>query len=120
MEYDANKLSEKVNEEKIKTKKYPWEPDDEDFDIMQEEEKFSFKEILMFNYNSKTRKILTVIDLILCLISGYLYMWLARFGDEIDSEELFIFTTCMEVFFGLSMYTNFMTDFLPDGQSEPC
>ena len=32
MDYDAQKLSEKVCEEKHKNKKYPWEPDSEDFD----------------------------------------------------------------------------------------
>lgn len=73
----------------------------------------------MFSHNSKARKILNVLDIIFCLISGYLYMWLATFGEEINMEELWILTGIMEIFFLISMYSNFMTDYLPEGSSEP-
>ena len=34
-------------------------------------------------------------------------------------EELWILTGIMEIFFLISMYSNFMTDYLPEGSSEP-
>ena len=58
---------------------------------------------------------MNVIDTFFCLVSGYFYMWLARFGDDIDVEEIEILTGVMEIFFTFSMYTNFMTDYLPEG-----
>ena len=42
-------------------------------------------------------------------------MWLARFGDDVSGTELEILTGFMGIFFTFSMYTNFMTDYLPEG-----
>ena len=58
---------------------------------------------------------MNVVDTFFCLVSGYFYMWLARFGDDINYEEIEFLTGFIEVFFAFSMYTNFMTDFLPEG-----
>ena len=74
----------------------------------------------MFSHNSRTRKFINFCDLVFCLTSGYLYMWLARFGDKIDSHELVTINLTVELYFAFSMYANFMTDFLPEGQNEPC
>ena len=51
MENDALKLSEKVKEDQRTKKKYPWEPDETEFDEL-EEQSISIKEILMFSHNS--------------------------------------------------------------------
>ena len=69
----------------------------------------------MFSHNSQARQIINVLDTFFCLVSGYLYMWLARFGDDVSGTELEILTGFMEIFFTFSMYTNFMTDYLPEG-----
>ena len=60
-----------------------------------------------------------LLDTIFSLLSGYIYMWFARFGPEIDEELLHLTTSIIECYFAFSMYTNFVTDYLPDGSTEP-
>lgn len=60
-----------------------------------------------------------IADTIFCMASGYVYMWFARFGDSLAKEDLFLMSSIIEVYFCLSMYVNFVTDYVPDGQIEP-
>lgn len=42
-------------------------------------------------------------------------MWFARFGDTLVDDEVFIISAFIELYFCFSMYTNFVTDYLPEG-----
>jgi len=74
----------------------------------------------MFSHNSRARRFINFCDLVACLTSGYLYMWLARFGDKIHEEDLIVINVVLESYFLFSMYANFMTDYIPEGHNAPC
>lgn len=115
MEYDAHKLSEKVDNEKLDGKKYPWEPDENEFDDFDEDDEIDWKTILLFRHSSKARRIVNGLDIIFCLISGYIYMWLSRFGNEVTNEGFWSMMDLIEIYFVFSMYTNFMTEYVIEG-----
>lgn len=55
MAHDAEKLSLKVEENRRVDKKYPWEPDTDDFDEVKVEEKLSLKDIIIIRHDSRFR-----------------------------------------------------------------
>ena len=63
------------------------------------------------------------LDIIACMFSSYIYLWFAVFDiDHKDEEvhhyhETFMYST--QIFFTISMYTKFVTDYIPDGETVP-
>ena len=53
------------------------------------------------------------------MASGYIYMWFARFGDDIENQTMLTFQSVIEGYFCFSMITNFVTDFIPDKSHQP-
>ena len=79
-------LSMKVKDQKISKKKYRWESESEDFDEVEKEVSFDIQDNMIISYTSKCRQVINILDTIFCLISGYIYMWFARFGDRLDED----------------------------------
>ena len=59
-----------------------------------------------------------VFDLINCIISSYLYIWLAAF-DESESSIFGYMTIFFESCFTLSVLKRFITDYTPEGEHSP-
>ena len=70
-------------------------------------------------HDSNFLKFMNIMDTIMSLLSGYLYMWFARFGMDMNEEDVHFAGYFIEVYFIFSMYKNFVTDFTIQGQTEP-
>lgn len=86
MDYDAQMLSKKVQDQKISKKKYRWESDSEDFDEVKQEESFDIQDYIIISNTSKFRQVINILDTIFSILSGYMYMWFARFGDTLQED----------------------------------
>ena len=51
------------------------------------------------------------------MISSYVYIWFAVFGDQ-GTDFHYYFEPSIELFFFLAMVVKFFTDFIPDGETE--
>ena len=81
----------------------------------------------------------TVFDILCCLASSYIYLWLATFGEDQkaagtlcypdmnesqreqfnkDASSTYTLVLAFEIIFLISIITKFLTDFRPDGETE--
>jgi len=60
-----------------------------------------------------------ILDVALCLLSGYVYSWLACFGTDSETNGPFMITVVFEIIFTISLILKFVTSYVPDGETIP-
>ena len=58
-------------------------------------------------------------DVILCIVSSYIYVWIATFGEGSEQSNFHYVHLFFEVFFSFSILQRFLTDYTNEGESEP-
>lgn len=81
-------------------------------------EKCSYQN-LIFMENSWISNIWKSIDIISCIISSYIYAYMAAFGESSLSESAYILYILFEAVFVISIIKNFTTEYKSDGMSKP-
>ena len=61
----------------------------------------------------------TSFDILCCLVSSYIYIWLCAFGDDVNSDTGLFLQIFFEVIFSISMVLKFLTDYIPHGETKP-
>ena len=74
---------------------------------------------MLVPYDSTFIKIWGVVDISFCLLSAYVYSWLACFGTDSDTGAPFALTVLFEIIFTISIILKMLTSYLPDGESSP-
>ena len=57
--------------------------------------------------------------MIACLLSSYLYSWMAAFGHHEGYEDYFHYMIIFEMIFTIQIGIKFITDYTPDGETLP-
>ena len=60
-----------------------------------------------------------IFDLINCIISSYIYAWLAAFGDQASGVFITDLSIFFECCFTVTMFLHFVTDYTPEGERVP-
>lgn len=76
---------------------------------------FSYQKTLILRENSWFTSIWFTIDIMSCIISSYLYAYMATFGGNSLNETGDIMVQFFEIVFVLSIIFNFITEYKPDG-----
>ena len=61
---------------------------------------------------------LTLMNIILCLLSSYFYVWMGTFGEEHTHWAILFATTCLEYIFSGLMICKFITSYQIQGETE--
>ena len=60
-----------------------------------------------------------IFDLINCILSSYIYAWLAAFGDQASGTVMTDMSIFFESCFTVTMLLHFITDYTPEGERVP-
>jgi len=60
-----------------------------------------------------------IIDVTVCLLSGYVYSWLACFGTDSPTNNPFKCTLIFEIIFTFSIIFKCVTSYVPEGETVP-
>ena len=80
--------------------------------IQRKEKTVCFKVI---DHEGNLSACLKLLNILLCIISSYIYAWIACFGTERDGQ-LFNLFIIFEFLFFIIMVSNFFTDFIQEGE----
>lgn len=72
----------------------------------------------MISRKGNLNSMLRIINIFICIISSYIYIWMAAFGNDPGGIS-FRFMLVFEVLFLIMMICNFFTDFTRDGENIP-
>lgn len=72
-------------------------------------------------HDSKFSAIWSTFEIFCCLTSSYIYAWVSCFGTEggISYDHLHVMIIVYELIFFLSIVKKFITDYIPDGETNP-
>jgi hypothetical protein len=80
---------------------------------------FNIHNYIIISQYSNFSAIWDWLDIIFCLMSSYLYSYIAVYSDINLNEEIRESVWFFEIFFFLAMVKNFLTDFIPVGEIKP-
>ena len=94
---------------------------DNDSKAFEEEEKNNLlvSNVIIIRRSGCSYGIFAFIHSILCILSSYFYSWMACYGNEYSREMFFYCTLFIELFFLLSMFIEFITDYTEEGDEAP-
>ena len=78
---------------------------------------FDISKLLIINHENKALALFSILDITCCLISSYVYAWIAYFGNDSPSNSPFILTLIFETIFTLSILLKFVTTFVEEGET---
>ena len=93
------------------------EVDDDPDDSIDDEKDFDISKIFIIHHENQTLAIFNVVDITCCLISSYVYAWIAFFGNDSPTNAPFFMTIIFEIIFSLSIILKFMTTFVEEGET---
>ena len=79
--------------------------------------KYSLSKLIIINHTSTFSGFWRMFDVLSCLLSSYVYCWHIAFTEK--HRNIPIFEYFIESIFFITMITKFLTDFIPDGETEP-
>lgn len=82
-------------------------------------EGFDIAKMLIISHGGMFSMTWTFFDILCCLASSYVYIWLATFGEVKSGEAIMTLSVAFELVFAFSILTRFLTDYTPDGETEP-
>lgn len=92
--------------------------EDDNFSTSEYSLSFSIDKIVIREDNS-FMLIWKFFDLLSCTISGYVYAWLAAFGDEKSGEVMTDLSIFFECCYLLTVLLKFITEYTPEGERVP-
>ena len=91
-------------------------------DFFEEEDKegsneFDIFSVLIINHDGTFIAIWKLMDVVLCLVSSWTYMWMTVFSIEgVDTTKMEEYGRYIEIFFVLTVIFGFLTDFKRPGE----
>jgi len=87
----------------------------------QEEEEFNlnFTKMVVLSEKGAFVQAWTIINMFSCLISSYIYSWMAAFGHKSGYQDLIPFIIIFEVIFSVHIVIKLITDYTPEGETMP-
>ena len=88
-----------------------------DHEKSHDHEEFDITKLMIINHQGPFVAILSLVDVVLCLVSSWVYMWMTVFAIEgVDIEWMEYYTHYIEIFFFFTMCIGFFTDFKKPGE----
>jgi len=80
---------------------------------------FDIAKIFIIHHENQVLGFFSVLDISCCLVSSYVYAWIAYFGNDSATNMPFILTLIFEIIFTISIMLKFVTTFIEEGETMP-